>query len=216
MVHFRQIHDARSHRFTYLLADSERRDAIIIDPVAAEVTLYLALLDEIQARLSHILLTHVHADDGPGVGDLRKATAATLIVGDRSPLADGEAATRVGDGDIIVFGDEFVRCRATPGHTAGCISYLWRDRVFTGDALPIELPDCPQGGDEDPGALFDSLTRKLLTLPDETLVYPGHDFAGRRVSCIGEERDSNPALTGATRDEFIAKHRPATRNAMRR
>jgi glyoxylase-like metal-dependent hydrolase (beta-lactamase superfamily II) len=88
--------------------------------------------------------------------------------------------------------------------------YHWRDRVFTGDTLPIVARGTATTDNEDPGSLFDSLTRKLLTLPDETLVYPGHDFAGRRVSCIGEERDANPVLTGASRDEFIARFRPAS------
>ena len=217
MIYFRQFHDLRSHSFTYLLADLAARDAVIIDPLSAEVTLYLAALDEIQVRLGHILLTHAHQSDGPCAAGLQQASSAVLVVGAHCPL--GAARTppplRVADGAVIVFGDEFLRCRATPGHTAGCMSYQWRDRVFTGDALPMSPQGAVAAASEDPGTLFDSLTRKLLTLPDETLVYPGHDFAGRRVSCIGEERDSNPVLTGATRDEFIPRYRPATRNELR-
>ncbi len=209
MVYFRQIHDTRSHSYTYLLADTSGRNAVIIDPVAGEVTLYLSLLDEIQASLSHILLTHAHRADVTWLAELQQATGATLFVGARCPLGDCAVATRVSDGDVIVFGDESLRCLTTPGHTACGVSYLWRDRVFTGDTLPVKPQACDGFTEENPGTLFDSLTRKILTLPDETLVYPGHDFAGRRVSCIAEERDSNAVLTGATRDEFIAKFRVA-------
>jgi glyoxylase-like metal-dependent hydrolase (beta-lactamase superfamily II) len=217
MIYFRQFHDRRSHSFSYLLADLAARDAVIIDPLAAEVTLYLAVLDEIQVCLGHILLTHAHQNDGPCAAGLQQASGALLVVGSHCPLSADRTPPpqRVADGAVLVFGDEFLRCRATPGHTAGCMSYQWRDRVFTGDALPMLLPESGAATGEDPGILFDSLTRKLLTLPDETLVYPGHDFGGRRVSCIGEERDSNPGLTGATRDEFIARYRPARRNELR-
>jgi glyoxylase-like metal-dependent hydrolase (beta-lactamase superfamily II) len=217
MVYFRQIHDARSHSYTYLLADASGRNAVIIDPVAGEVTLYLSLLDEIQANLSHILLTHAHRADCPWLTELQHATGARLAVGARCPLGDCASATRVSDGDVIVFGDESLRCLTTPGHTVCGVSYLWRDRVFTGDSLPVKPQACDGSSEENPGTLFDSLTRKLLTLPDETLVFPGHDYAGRRVSCIAEERDSSPTLTGATRDEFIAKfHVAPARNELRR
>jgi glyoxylase-like metal-dependent hydrolase (beta-lactamase superfamily II) len=217
MVHFRQIHEARLHSYTYLLADASGRHAVIIDPVAGEVTLYLSLLDEIKASLIHILLTHAHCADGAWLADVQNATGATLVVGARCTIGDCAATTRVSEGDVIVFGDESLRCLTTPGHTACGVSYLWRDRVFTGDTLPVKPQSSDRSTEENPGTLFDSLTRKLLTLPDETLVFPGHDFAGRRVSCIAEERDSSPTLTGATRDEFIAKfHVAAAGNELRR
>jgi glyoxylase-like metal-dependent hydrolase (beta-lactamase superfamily II) len=216
MVYFRQIHDSRSHSYTYLLA-GDGRNAIIIDPVASEVTIYLSLLDEIKANLSHILLTHAHGADCPWLVELQQATGARLVVGARCPLGDCATAIHVSDGDVIVFGDESLRCLTTPGHTLCGVSYLWRDRVFTGDTLPVNPEVCDGSSDENPGALFDSLTRKILTLPDETLVYPGHDFAGRRVSCIAEERASNSVLKGTTRDEFIAKyHAAAVRNELLR
>jgi sulfur dioxygenase len=217
MVYFRQIHDARSHSYTYLLVEASDSNAVIIDPVAGELTLYLSLLDEIQANLSHILLTHAHRADCPWLAELQQATGAILVVGAHCRLGYCATAIRVGDGDVIDFGDESVRCLTTPGHTACGVCYLWRDRVFTGDTLPVKPEVCDGSTEENPGTLFDSLTRKILTLPDETLVYPGHDFAGRRVSCIAEERDSNSVLTGATRDEFIAKyHAAAVSNELRR
>ena len=203
MVHFRQIPEARTHSYAYLLADVDSGEAVIIDPAAGQATLYLALLDEIRARLTHVLLTHLHGKSARGADELRQATAARLTASRQCGVAELDEIAA--DGAIVAFGNELLRCRATPGHTAGCVSYLWRDRVFTGDALLIGDCGASAGDGGDSGLLFDSVTRKLLTLPDETLVYPAHDFAGRRVSCIGEQREANPKLAGTTRDEFIAK-----------
>jgi glyoxylase-like metal-dependent hydrolase (beta-lactamase superfamily II) len=202
MVHFRQLHDARSRSFAYLLADVDRREAVIVDPAAGQATLYLALLDELRSQLTHVLLTHVHGNVAKGADEWRGK--AVLVASRRCGLTQTEWLAD--DRAVVAFGDEILHCRATPGHTAGCVSYLWRDRVFTGDALLIG--DCgsssADGGDA--GMLFDSITRKLLPLPDETLIYPAHDSAGRRVSCIGEQREANSKLAGTTRDEFIAVH----------
>jgi len=209
MAHFRQLYDARSHSYAYLLADADRREAVIVDPTAGQATLYLALLDELRLRLSHVLLTHVHERAAPGADELRHVTRALLVAGRACGLPHVDLIAA--DGIAVAFGNEVLRCRTTPGHTAGCVSYLWRDQAFTGDALLIG--DCgansADGGDA--GLLFDSITRKLLVLPDETLIYPAHDGAGRRVSCIGEQRAANPKLAGTTRDEFIAKHSQSDR-----
>jgi glyoxylase-like metal-dependent hydrolase (beta-lactamase superfamily II) len=201
MGHLRQIHEVRSHSYAYLLADIGRREAVMIDPAPLQTTLYLALLDELQARLTHVLLTHSHDRRAVGAEELCRITGALRVAGGRSGIAGIDLVAA--DDAVIPFGDEVLRCRTTPGHTAGCVSYLWRDRAFTGDALLIG--DCGAAAAGDAGLLFDSVTRKLLTLPDETLVYPAHDFVGRRVSCIGEQRAANPKLAGTTRDEFIAK-----------
>lgn len=203
MAHFRQLSEARSHSYAYLLADADRGEAVLIDPAPGQATLYLALLDEIHARLTHVLLTHVHGRCARGADELRLATGARVAAGRGCGLEQADPFAE--DDAVVAFGNELLRCRATPGHTAGCVSYLWHDRAFTGDALLIGDCGASAGDGGDSGLLFDSLTRKLLTLPDETLVYPAHDFAGRRVSCIGEQRASNPKLAGTTRDEFIAK-----------
>ena len=204
MAHFRQLYDARSRSYAYLLADPDRREAVIVDPVAGQATLYLALLNELCSRLTHVLLTHAHGCAAKGADELRQAVKVLLVASRLCGLTHLDSI--VDDDSVVAFGNEVLRCRATPGHTAGCVSYLWRDRVLTGDALLIG--DCgsntADGGDA--GLLFDSITRKLLTLPDETLIYPAHDCAGRRVSCIGEQREANPERAGTTRDEFIAKH----------
>ncbi len=205
MTHFRQIHEPRAQAYAYLLADTDRREAVIIDPASAHTTLYLALLDELQARLTLVLATHSHeATVAIAAEELRRATGALCVASGRSGIAGIDVA--VDDHAVIPFGDELLRCRATPGHTPGCVSYVWRDRVFTGDALLID--GCGAAADGEAGLLFDSVTKKLLTLPDETLVYPAHDFSGRRVSCIGEQRDANPSFAGITRDEFIAQQAP--------
>lgn len=203
MTHFRQIPDTRSNSFAYLLADMDKREAVLIDPVDEQVTLYLALLDELQVRLKHLLLTHAHSATALAAEALRRSTGACLGAGAHSGLSTADRL--LNNGDYIVFGDELLRVWPTPGHTRGCLSYLWRDRVFSGDALLIGDCGATDAGDSDPGMLFDSLTRCLLTLPDETLVFPAHDFSGRRVSCIGEAREKNPKLTGITRDEFIRR-----------
>ena len=201
MTHFRQIREPRTHAYAYLLADTDRREAIVIDPAAGQNTLYLGLLDELQVRLTQVLLTHSHDAHAGSAAELCRATGALCVASGRSGIVGVDVV--VDDHAVVPFGDELLRCRATPGHTPGCISYLWRDRVFTGDALLID--DCGMAGAGDAGLLFDSVTRKLLTLPDETLIYPAHDFVGRRVSCIGEQREVNPRFAGITRDEFIAK-----------
>ncbi|MER2622477.1 MAG: MBL fold metallo-hydrolase [Accumulibacter sp.] len=201
MTYFRQIVDARSSSFAYLLADLDKREAVLIDPVATHPGLYLAMLDELQVRLTHLLLTHAHEPLTPAAQALRRPTGARLAAGAQSGVADADLWLK--EGERIVFGDEVLRVWQTPGHTRGCVSYLWRDRVFSGDSLL--LGGTARTPDVDPGMLFDSLTRRLLTLSDETLVYPAHDLAGRRVTCIGEARENNPQLTGITRDEFIQR-----------
>jgi len=207
MPHFRQIPDARSSSFAYLLADMDKREAILLDPIVEQTTLYLALLDELQVRLTHLLLTHAHSPLAPAAETLRRSTGARLAAGAHSGLQAADLLLH--DGEPLVFGDELLRAWSTPGHTRGCISYLWRDRVFSGDTLLIGDCGSTDALDSDPGMLFDSLTRRLLTLPDETLVYPAHDFSGRRVSCIGEAREKNPKINGITRDEFIRRQRQA-------
>ncbi len=206
MTVLRQIHDPHGGRLAYLLADTDRREAVAIDPAPGQATLVLALADELRCTVSHILLTHAHGPEVAGVLETRDAAGARLVIGDRCPLEATAPVRRVRDGDTVVFGDEVLRCRATPGHTRGCMTYLWRDRAFVGDLLPGFATGPGEPADQDPGSQYDSLVRKLLALPDETLVYPAHERAGRRVTCVAEQRDGNPALTGASRDEFIARH----------
>ena len=202
MIQFRQLHDTASGAFSYLLADAASGEALIIDSVLEHITLYLGLIDELRSRLAYVLETHVHEDHASAGALLRASCGAKVVYSRASGVRWADLL--VSDGDAVALGQERICVRATPGHTQGCVSYLWRDRLFSGDALLIggcgrtDLPD------SNAGQLYDSLTRRILTLPDETLVYPGRDGGGRRVTCIGEEREHNPSVTGRTRDEFVA------------
>jgi sulfur dioxygenase len=199
---FKQLLDKTSFTYTYFLADQATNEAVFIDPVDTNIDLYIAMLEEGNYKLKYSIETHVHADHVTASGMLRDRTGAETAVGF---FCGAESADhQLQDGDLFEFaGGEQIHVVATPGHTPGSCSFLWRDRVFTGDALLIG--GCGrtdfQGGD--PGQLYDSITQRLLTLPDETLVYPGHDYKGNWVSCIIQERLTNPRLAGKTRDEFI-------------
>lgn len=201
MLYFRQILSTSSNRYSYLLADLAQGEAMVIDPAAEQSLLYTSLLKEIRARLRGILLTHCHgATDAAGEG-LLAVSGVRLYAGDDAHTP--KDAYRFKQDCMLNFGGESVWAWPTPGHTAGAVCYVWRDRLFTGDTLLIgdARPECE---DADPAALFDSVSRRLLPLPDETLIYPGRRLGQRMVSCIGEQRGRNPLLGGMTRDEFIA------------
>lgn len=199
-TYFRQLFDTASSTYTYLLSDLTRREAALIDPVQEHVPLYLSLLDELDLTLACVLETHVHADHITGAAALREQSGAKIMARHRSECLD----VSLQDGDTLQFGDETITVLATPGHTPGCASYLWRDRLFTGDALMIGTCGRTdfQGGDA--GVLYDSITQKIWPLPGETLVYPCHDYQHKHVSSVEQERESNPRLSGKSRDEFIA------------
>lgn len=202
MVYFRQLFDEESATYTYLLADGVSFRAVLIDPVADHANLYLSLLDEQKLTLNFVLETHVHADHITAAGILRRQTGACVAVGRAcaAPCAD----LQLTGGEVLNFGNESIFVLDTPGHTPGSVSYLWRDRLFTGDALLIDgcgRTDFQQG---DAGMLFDSIVHKIWNLPDETLVYPGHDYHQRYVSSVAQEKRSNARVAGKSRDEFIA------------
>lgn len=200
---FRQLYDAPRRAYAYLVADTEAREAVAVDPQSAGVALpLLALVNELDLHLALLLCTHVHPGEEEALAHLKSRTGAKVVAGERAAIG---ADVRVRHGDTLAFGREQVRALGTPGHTPGCVSYAWRDRVFTGDALLIRScgrTDLPDG---DAGTLFDSITQRLLVLPGDTLLFPGHESHGRRVSTIAEERDHNPSVAGRSRDEFITQ-----------
>ena len=199
---FRQLFDPDSSTYTYLIADDTTHEAVLIDPVVEQVERDLKLIRSHGLALRHTLETHVHADHVTAAKSLKQATGASTAVA-QDCNATGYDRSLV-DGDVILFGTEEITVIATPGHTPGSVCYLWRDRLFTGDTLLIGgcgRTDFQNGSAE---ALWDSITNKLFALDEQTLVYPGHDYKGRRLSSIGEEKRFNARLAGKTRDEFVA------------
>lgn len=202
---FRQLFDAESSTYTYLLADEQTREAVIIDPVLEQLERDVQILRELDLRLVYALDTHVHADHVTAIGSLRDRLGCKTVLSERAGV--GVADVLVKDGDRIRFGSHELEVRETPGHTNGCVTYVTGDQrmAFTGDALLIRgsgRTDFQQG---DARALFRSVHERIFSLPDATLVYPGHDYKGRTASTVGEEKRSNPRLGGGkTIDEFVA------------
>lgn len=201
MRDFHQLFDTESSTFTYVLADPTTREAVIIDPVDTHLEAYLRLFEREGLVLRFALETHAHADHVTSAGLLCQRTGAKA----GAPLQCGilPADLQLEDGTEIRFGSETIRAIHTPGHTAGSMSYRWRECVFTGDALLIGGCGRTDFQSGDAGTLYDSITGRLFTLPDATRVYPAHDYHGRTVSTIGEEKRGNPRLAGKTRAEFI-------------
>lgn len=201
-MYFRQLFEPDTFTYTYLLGCDRSRRAILIDPVASEVDAYFRLLNEAGLKLLYTLETHVHADHITGSGLLREKLGSKSVVHrDAGALC---ADLLVTDGVMLQVGNLEIEVRATPGHTAGCVSYVVGDRVFTGDSLLIGgcgRTDFQQG---DAGLLYDSIHNKLFSLPADTLVFPGHDYDGNTVSTIRQEMAKNLRLGGGkSRDEFI-------------
>jgi glyoxylase-like metal-dependent hydrolase (beta-lactamase superfamily II) len=198
----KQMFDVESSTYTYLVVDENSHEAVLIDPVASHIEDYIAVINQHNLRLKFALETHVHADHITASGMLRERLAIKTGVGELCGAAAADMQLK--EGDVLTIGNQKILVIATPGHTAGSVSFLWNDRIFTGDALLIN--GCGrtdfQGGSA--ASLFDSITNKIFSLPDETLIYPGHDYNGRRVSSVAQERTINPRLAGKTRDEFIA------------
>ncbi len=197
---FRQLFDPESSTYTYLVADPASRRAALIDPVLGQLERDLRLVDELGLTLDAVLETHVHADHVTAAGRLRERTGArTVAAATGAPCID----THVGHGDVVRVGDLAITVLATPGHTDDSLSFLVGDRVFTGDALLIRSAGRTDFQNGDPRQLYDSITRVLFALPDETLVYPAHDYRGLTVSTIGEEKRCNPRVAAKSLDEFV-------------
>ena len=201
---FRQLLDPETSTWTYLLADPRTREAVLVDPVREQVDRDVQLLRELGLRLVYTLETHVHADHITGAALLSERTGSRSVLSRRS---GARADVLVDAGDAVRFGQQVLEVRATPGHTAGCVTYVQGDlsRAFTGDALLIRgcgRTDFQQG---DPRVLYRCVHDQILSLPDDTLLYPGHDYKGRTVTSVREEKLYNVRLgQGRTEDEFVA------------
>jgi sulfur dioxygenase len=197
-----QLFDPASGTYTYVLFDQVSREAVIIDPVDEQIERDLSALREYGLKLAWTVETHAHADHITSAGKLAELAGAKTAA--PSGCGIGTAGRQLQDGDVLTFGAETLRALHTPGHTAGSMSFLWRGHVFTGDALLIGgcgRTDFQSGSASD---LYRSLTRVLFALPDETIVWPGHDYHGRTSSTIGHEKATNPRVAGKTEAEFIA------------
>jgi glyoxylase-like metal-dependent hydrolase (beta-lactamase superfamily II) len=197
-----QLFDAESSTFTYILAAPDGNDAVIIDPVERHWERDLAHLERLGLKLAYVLETHAHADHVTSAGKLRAMTGAKAAVPSGCGIPPAEL--QLHDGDVIDFGNgEQIAVLHTPGHTAGSMSYTWRGNVFTGDTLLINgcgRTDFQSGSAQ---ALYDSATNKLFKLPDETRMWPGHDYQGQSVSTIGWEKRHNARLANRSRAEFV-------------
>ena len=198
---FRQLFDSASSTYTYLLASRHGGEALIIDPVLEKVERYLQLLRELDLHLVKALDTHLHADHITGSAALRDRTHCVTVMGEQTK-AD-IVSMRVADGDRIDIEGLSLEALYTPGHTDDSYCFLMDDRVFTGDTLLIRGTGRTDFQNGDARAQYDSIFNKLLKLPDETLVYPAHDYKGDTVSTIGEERRFNPRLQVASADDYV-------------
>jgi len=203
IMEIRQLFDPASSSFSYLVWDVASRSAALIDPVQDQVERDIRLIRELGLQLKYTLETHVHADHITGSGSLRDTLNSIVLVHENSKAKCADVLIK--DGDFVPLGSSKVHVLYTPGHTDSDVSYLIPGAVFTGDTLLIR--DCGrtdfQSGDA--GTLYDSITRHLYSLPDDTRVYPGHDYNGRSSSTIGEEKAHNPRIGGKTsRAAFIA------------
>lgn len=198
---FRQLFDHESYTYTYLLAQDYGCEAILIDPVLERVDHYMRLLDEMHLKLAKVIDTHVHADHITAAAELRDRTRCITVMGEESSV--DSVSQRISDGEIVAIEGVSLTALHTPGHTDDSYCFLMNDRVFTGDTLLIRgtgRTDFQSGSASDEHS---SIINKLMTLPDDTLVYPGHDYKGDTVSTIGEERCHNPRLNIGDKAAFV-------------
>ena len=198
---FKQVFDQKSSTYTYLIASSKGREALIIDPVLENVEDYLKLLTELDLKLVKVIDTHIHADHVTGASRLKDKTKCATIMGENTPADSVEI--KVKDEEIIKLDHLKIRALYTPGHTSDSYSFLMDNYLFSGDTLLINgtgRTDFQNGNSKD---AYNSIFNKLLKLPDETLLYPAHDYKGEKVSTIGKEKKQNPRLQVTSVDEYI-------------
>jgi glyoxylase-like metal-dependent hydrolase (beta-lactamase superfamily II) len=203
MSHLMQQFDEVSFTYTYILMDSDTHEAVIIDPVDTKLNGLINFVNEKKLNIRFVLETHAHADHITSAGNLCKMTGAIAATPAHCNITNAEI--QLEDHQQLVFGkNQVITAIHTPGHTAGSMSFIWNNNVFTGDTLLINgcgRTDFQSGSSQE---LYKSITDKLFTLPDDTIVYPGHDYHGKKQSTIGDEKKHNPRLAGKTMDEFVA------------
>ena len=198
---FKQVFDTKTSTYTYLIASAKGREAVIIDPVIENVNEYIQLLKDLDLKLVKVIDTHIHADHVTGASKLKQATNCVTLMGEHTPADAVEI--KVKDNELINIDGLNIRSIYTPGHTAESYSFLLDNYLFSGDTLLINgtgRTDFQNGSSKDS---YHSLFNKLLKLPEETLLYPGHDYNGEKVSTIGKEKKLNPRLQVKSVDEYI-------------
>ena len=197
---FKQLFDQKSSTYTYLIASSKGREALIIDPVLENVDEYIQLLKELELKLVKVIDTHIHADHVTGASKLKQATNCTTLMGEHTPADAVEI--KVKDNELIKIDGLKIKSLYTPGHTSDSYSFLLDNYLFSGDTLLINgtgRTDFQNGSSKD---AYNSLFNNILKLPEETLVYPGHDYNGKFSSTIGNEKKFNPRLQVKSVDEY--------------
>ena len=198
---FKQVFDKKTSTYTYLIASSKGREALIIDPVLDNINEYISLLNELDLKLVKVIDTHIHADHITGASKLKEQTNCTTIMGEQTPADTVDL--KVKDEEIIKLDQIEIRALYTPGHTSDSFSFLMNDYLFSGDTLLINgtgRTDFQNGSAKD---AYNSIFNKLLKLPEKTLLYPAHDYNGEKVSSIGKERKFNPRLQVNSENEYI-------------
>ena len=197
---FRQLFDKTSSTYTYLMASRNGGEALLIDPVLEQTGRYLKLLEELDLKLVKVIDTHIHADHVSAMGKLRDATRCVTVMGEQSPT--DIVLMRVSDNEKLTIEGLSLTALHTPGHTSESYSFLMGDRVFTGDTLLIRGTGRTDFQNGDPYDQYHSIFERLLKLPEQTFVFPGHDYKGDTVSTIGEERAFNPRLNVSSVEEY--------------
>ena len=197
---FEQLFDTKSSTYTYVISSGKGREALIIDPVIEHTEEYIKVLDKLELKLVKVLDTHIHADHITGLNELSKRTTCSKVMGEKSKSEVIDL--KVKDDEEINIENIKLKTIYTPGHTDCSYSFLMGDRVFTGDTLLINgtgRTDFQNGSAHD---AYNSLFGKLLKLPEETLVYPAHDYNGKKHSTIGNEKNNNPRLQVSSKEEY--------------
>ena len=198
---FKQLFDTKSSTYTYIISSGQGREALIIDPVIENVTEYINMLKELDLKLVKVIDTHIHADHITGASKLKQATSCVTVMGEHAPTDAVEI--KVKDEEIIKLDHLKIKALYTPGHTSDSFSFLMDNYLFSGDTLLINgtgRTDFQNGNSKD---AYNSLFNRLLKLPDETLLYPAHDYKGETVSTIGKEKKFNPRLQVRNVEEYI-------------
>ena len=198
---FKQLFDTKSSTYTYLISSGKGREALIIDPVIENIDQYINILKELDLKLVKVIDTHIHADHVTAASKLKDITKCSIIMGEKTPAESVEI--KVKDNEFIKLDNLKIRAMYTPGHTSDSYCFLLNNNLFSGDTLLINgtgRTDFQNGSAKDS---YNSIFNKLLKLPEETLLYPAHDYQGEKVSTIGKEKKQNPRLQVDSVDEYI-------------